>query len=73
MKWKGLMPTYTFFNEQSGTEYDETMTIAEYDEFIEKNPHIKSRKDISKYASKTYTKSKKIEYKDYKYPFMEQE
>ena len=41
MKWKGLMPTYTFFNEQSGTEYDETMTIAEYDEFIEKNPHIK--------------------------------
>jgi len=41
MKWKKLMPTYTFFNEQSGIEYDETMTIAEYDEFIEKNPHIK--------------------------------
>ena len=41
MKWKGLMPTYTFFNEQSKIEYDETMTIAEYDEFIEKNPHIK--------------------------------
>ena len=34
MKWKGLMPTYTFFNEQRGIEYDETMTIDEYDEFI---------------------------------------
>ena len=35
------MPTYTFFNEQSGIEYDEQMSISEYEKFMENNPHIK--------------------------------
>ena len=35
------MPTYTFFNEQSGIEYDETMTIAEMEKFVKDNPHVK--------------------------------
>ncbi len=35
------MPTYTFFNEQSGIEYDEQMSISEYEKFMEENPHIK--------------------------------
>ena len=39
--------------------------------FKEKNPNIRSRKDISKYASKTYKKKKEIEYKKYKYPYMD--
>ena len=35
------MPTYTFFNEQAGVEYDEVMTIAEMEKFVKDNPHIK--------------------------------
>ena len=35
------MPTYTFFNEQSGIEYDETMTIAEMEKFVKDNPQVK--------------------------------
>ena len=35
------MPVYTFLNEQNGMEYDDTMSIAEYEKFMEENPHIK--------------------------------
>ena len=35
------MPTYTFFNELAGIEYDEMMTIAEMEKFVKDNPHIK--------------------------------
>ena len=35
------MPVYTFFNEENGMEYDDTMSIAEYEKFMEENPHIK--------------------------------
>lgn len=35
------MPTYTFFNEDSGIEYDDFMTIAEKEKFLEDNPRIK--------------------------------
>ncbi len=35
------MPTYTFFNEQSGIEWDDIMSYAERTEFLEQNPHIK--------------------------------
>lgn len=35
------MPTYTFFNEQSGIEWDEEMSISARTEFLEKNPHVK--------------------------------
>jgi|TARA_R110000751_G_scaffold5761_1_gene25822 hypothetical protein len=34
------MPTYTFFNKQSGIEYDETMPMSEYDKYMENNPNI---------------------------------
>tara|TARA_R100001377_G_scaffold85050_2_gene70109 strand:- start:519 stop:851 length:333 start_codon:yes stop_codon:yes gene_type:complete len=34
------MPTYTFFNNESGIEYDETMLMAEYDKYMEDNPSI---------------------------------
>jgi hypothetical protein len=35
------MPVYTFLNEQNGMEYNDTMSIAEYEKFMEENPHIK--------------------------------
>ena len=35
------MPVYTFFNEETEMEYDDIMTMEEYDKFIEENPHIK--------------------------------
>ena len=35
------MPTYTFFNELAGMEYDEVMTIAEMEKFVKDNPHVK--------------------------------
>ena len=31
------MPTYTFLNLESGMEYDETMPMSEYDEYMRKN------------------------------------
>ena len=31
------MPTYTFLNLESGMEYDETMSMSEYDEYMRKN------------------------------------
>jgi hypothetical protein len=34
------MPTYTFFNEELGVEYDETFSMSEYDEYMENNPKI---------------------------------
>ena len=34
------MPIYTFINVESGMEYDETMPMSEYDEYMEKNPNI---------------------------------
>ena len=35
------MPTYTFFNEQSGVEWDEFFSMSEKDEFLSKNPQVK--------------------------------
>ena len=35
------MPIYTFFNEENGMEYDDQMSIADYEKFIKDNPHIK--------------------------------
>ena len=37
------MPTYTFYDEKSGIEWDETLSIAERTEFLEKNKHIKHK------------------------------
>lgn len=34
------MPTYTFFDKNTGKEYDDIMTWTELDNFLEKNPHI---------------------------------
>jgi|TARA_B110000977_G_scaffold138016_1_gene175275 hypothetical protein len=34
------MPTYTFFNRQSGIEYDDIVSMAEYDEYMKNNPNI---------------------------------
>lgn len=34
------MPTYTFFNEQAGVEYDENIPLAEYDEYMKNNPQV---------------------------------
>ena len=34
------MPTYTFFNKESGIEYDETMRISEYDDYLKNNPGV---------------------------------
>ena len=41
------------------------------EKFKRKNPNIKTRQDIAKYASKTYKKSKKVQYEKYKYPFLD--
>lgn len=35
------MPTYTFFNELSGTEYDEFMSISDMEKMMKENPHVK--------------------------------
>ena len=37
------MPTYTFFNETTGIEWDEFLTISERDKFLTKNPQVKQR------------------------------
>ena len=34
------MPTYTFYNEEAGVEYDENVPLAEYDEYMKKNPQV---------------------------------
>jgi len=34
------MPVYTFLNKKTGKEYDEMMTIAEMEEYLEKNKDI---------------------------------
>ena len=34
------MPTYTFFNKDAGIEYDETMPMSEYDEYMKNNPNV---------------------------------
>jgi hypothetical protein len=34
------MPIYTFKNKRTGKEYDEMMTIAEMEEYLNKNKHI---------------------------------
>ena len=31
------MPTYTFMNAEAGIEYDVTMLISEYDDYIKNN------------------------------------
>ncbi len=35
------MPIYTFENTKTGERYDDMMSIAEKEEFLEKNKHIK--------------------------------
>ena len=35
------MPTYTFFNELSGVEWDEIMSNPEREEYLKNNPHVK--------------------------------
>jgi len=35
------MPTYSFFNELRGVEYEEFMKNSEYDALLKDNPHIK--------------------------------
>jgi hypothetical protein len=35
------MPTYSFFNEESGVEWDEFMTISELDTYLKSNSSIK--------------------------------
>ena len=34
------MPTYTFFNELSGMEWDDMMSNSEREKFLKDNPHI---------------------------------
>ena len=34
------MPVYTFLNKKTKKEYDEMMSIAEMEEYLEKNKHI---------------------------------
>ena len=34
------MPTYTFLNLESGIEYDETMPMSEYDDYMKNNPKV---------------------------------
>jgi len=34
------MPTYTFFNELNGMEWDEMMPNSEREEYLKDNPHI---------------------------------
>jgi lipopolysaccharide cholinephosphotransferase len=71
----GLGLTSTFYGlkifDLNGTPIKHNRWTEHKRQFKEKNPTIRSRKDISKYASKTYVKSKKVEYKEYKYPFMD--
>jgi hypothetical protein len=35
------MPIYTLFNEENGMEYDENMSMSEYDKLMKDSPHIK--------------------------------
>ena len=35
------MPTYTFTNTKTGKEFTEMMTIAEMENYLKKNKHIK--------------------------------
>tara|TARA_R100001377_G_C3176751_1_gene105072 strand:+ start:294 stop:596 length:303 start_codon:yes stop_codon:yes gene_type:complete len=35
------MPTYTLFNEQAGVEYEDFLTIAEYEQLLKDSPFIK--------------------------------
>ena len=35
------MPTYTFFNEESGMEWDDIMSVSEKEKFLKNNSHIK--------------------------------
>jgi len=34
------MPIYTFYNKKTKKEFDDMMTIAEMEEYMDKNPHI---------------------------------
>jgi|TARA_B100001094_G_C18126333_1_gene769697 oligoendopeptidase F len=35
------MPTYTFFNKRTKKEFDDMMSIADMEEYLQKNKHIK--------------------------------
>ena len=35
------MPNYTFFNEQSGIEWDQSMSMSDRETFLSEHPHIK--------------------------------
>jgi len=34
------MPTYTFYNKKTGKEFDDSMSIAEMEEYLKKNKDI---------------------------------
>jgi len=34
------MPTYSFYNNQTGEQFDEMMKISEREEYLKSNPHI---------------------------------
>jgi len=34
------MPTYTFYNEQNGIEWDDMMSNSEREKFLEENPNV---------------------------------
>ena len=35
------MPTYTFYNNQTGEQFDASMKISEREDYLNTNPHIK--------------------------------
>jgi len=37
------MPSYSFINTKTNKEWDDIMTIAEMEEYLQKNPHIKQQ------------------------------
>ena len=47
------MPTYTFMNLESGIEYDETMPMSEYDEYMKNNNPYETMENL-KYQYKDY-------------------
>lgn len=55
----------------NGTQIKRQLWREHKEKFKKKNPHIKGRANISKYASKTYKKSNKILYEKYRYPFID--
>ena len=47
--FKTIMPIYTFENTKTGKVYDDMMSIAEKEDFLKKNKHIKAETHNYKY------------------------